>query len=82
MALRAAYETFVRNLDELEEGKEMEMQIRDGQTCEVKVVKAFFSPSAERLPDGETLWCRALVGHLLDEKPWRIKITQVVEEQL
>ncbi len=82
MELREGYEIFVRNLDELEEGKEMEMQIRDGQTCEVKVVKAFFSPSAERLPDGETLWCRALVGHLLDEKPWRIKITQVVEEQL
>ena len=82
MELREGYEIFVRNLDELAEGKELEMQVRDCQTCEVKVVKAFFSPSRERLPDGEPVWCRALVGHLLDDKPWWMKITQVVEEQL
>lgn len=80
MQLREGYEVFVRNLDELVEGKEMEAQIRDCETCTTRVVRALFSRSKEKLPDGEPVWVRALVGHLLDEEPWRIKIIKVVKE--
>ena len=81
MFTKEGYEIFVRNLDELEEGKEIEVEIRDCQTYRPKLVKAFLSPSAEKLPEGEPLWVRALVGHLLDENPWRIKITRVIKEE-
>ncbi len=78
---RTGYEIFVRNLEALEEGKEFETEIRDCQTAVTKLVKAIVASSEEKLPDGETLWVRALVGHLLDERPWRVKITQVLEER-
>ncbi len=81
MLAREGYEIFVRNLDQIEEGKEFETEVRNCQTCQVKVVKAIVASSAEKLPDGEPLWVRALVGHLLDEKPWKIKIIQVLEER-
>lgn len=71
---KKGYEIFVHNLEEVEEGKELERQIRDAETYETKYVRAIFHKSPERLPDGQPLWIRALVGHLLDEEPWRIKI--------
>lgn len=71
---RTGYEVFVRKLDELEEGKELQKEIRDAQTYQRKQVRALFSSSPEKLPDGETLWVRGVLGRLLDEKPWRIKI--------
>jgi hypothetical protein len=71
---RTGYEIFVGKLEELEEGKELQKEIRDAQTYERKTVKALFSASPEKLPDGEPLWIRGGLGRLLDEKPWRIKI--------
>jgi hypothetical protein len=75
---RTGYEIFVRNLDELEEDKELIKQIRDGQTYETKYVRALFSSSPEKLPNGENLWVRSWLGPLLDERPWRIKIISEV----
>lgn len=71
---RTGYEIFVRKLEELEEGKELQKEVRDAQTYERKNVKAMVSSSPEKLPDGEPLWVRGMLGQLLDEKPWRIKI--------
>lgn len=71
---RTGYEIFVRKLNELEEGKESEREVRDAQTYERKQVKALVSSSPEKLPDGEPLWVRGMLGQLLDEKPWQIKI--------
>ncbi len=71
---RTGYEIFVRKLNELEEGKESEREIRDAQTYARKQVRALFSSSPEKLPDGEPLWVRGPLGPLVDEKPWRIKI--------
>lgn len=71
---RTGYEIFVRKLDELEEGKELQKEIRDAKTYERKTVKALLSSSPEKLPDGEPLWVRGMLGQLLDQKPWRIKI--------
>lgn len=81
MFLKEGYEVFVRSLEELAEGKEIEMQIRDCQTAEVKVVKAILFPPGEEVPEGETVWIRSLVGHLLDERPWRMKVTQVLKKK-
>ena len=73
---KTGYEIFVGHIEDLEEGKELEKQIRDAQTYETKYVIALFSPSQENLPDGEPLWIRSLQGALLDENPWRIKIVK------
>lgn len=81
MFIKEGYEVFVRNLEELQEGKEIETEVRDCGTYQTKVVRALFSPSKGKLPKGEKVWVRALVGHLLDEKPWTIKITKVLEER-
>ena len=71
---RTGYEIFVSKLSELEEGKELQKEIRDAKTYQRKMVRAVFSPSAEKLPDGEQLWVRGYLGPLVDKKPWRIKI--------
>ena len=71
---RKGYEIFVSKLEELEEGKELQKEIRNAQTYERKTVKALFSSSPDKLPDGELLWVRGPLGPLVDEKPWRIKI--------
>jgi hypothetical protein len=72
--VRTGYEIFVNKLSELEEGKELQKEIRDTKTYKRKNVKAIFSSSPEKLPDGEPLWVRGNLGPLLDKKPWRIKI--------
>ena len=74
------YDIFVRSLDELEEKKELVKEIRDCSTYQAMEVKAIFSRSAEKLPNGDELVVRALLGHRLDPKPWRIKITEVLKE--
>jgi hypothetical protein len=80
---KEGYEIFVRNLEELEReaGQEKEVEVRDCPTYQTKVVRALISPPMEKLEGGEPLWVRALVGHLLDEQPWWIKITQLIEER-
>ena len=67
------YETFVTTLDELTEGKEIELIIQDLETYEPQKVKAIVSSSKENLPDGETLWVRYSRG-VLHQDPWVIKI--------
>ena len=71
---RTGYEIFVSKLSELEEDKELQKEIRDVKTYERKTVKALISSSPEKLPDGEPLWVRGMLGPLVDKKPWRIKI--------
>lgn len=71
---RTGYEIFVRKTNELEQDKEVEKEIRNVKTYERKTVKAIFSSSPDKLPDGEPLWLRGMSGRLLDENPWRIKI--------
>ena len=75
---RTGYEIFVPKLEELEEGKELQKEIRDAQIYQRKQVRALFSSSPEKLPDGEDIWVRGMLGQLLDNKPWRIKIISEV----
>ena len=79
--LKTGYETYVWDgLRELKEDQELEREVRDAQTYIRKRVKAVVAQSADKLPDGENLWIRSPLGVLLDEKPWRIKITHVIKE--
>ncbi len=77
---KEGYEVFARNLEELQAGKEIEIEIRDTKTYQTKVVRAVFTQEKPKNIK-EQIWVRALVGHLLDEKPWKIKIVKVIEER-
>ena len=77
---KEGYEVFARNLEELQAGKEIEIEIRDTKTYQTKVVRAVFTQEKPKNIK-EQIWIRALVGHLLDEKPWKIKIVKVIEER-
>lgn len=67
------YDIFVNSLDELEEGKEMELIVRDTGIYETKRVRAMVSSSRENLPEGDSLCIRNLIGKLYQE-PRFIKI--------
>jgi len=69
------YDTFVQALDDLKDGQEMELTIRDLENYEQKKVKAVVSSSKEKMPDGETLWIKFSRGVPVKE-PWAIKITE------
>lgn len=77
---RDGYEVFARDLEDLCPGKEIEIEIRDTSTYQTKLVRAIFSQEKPKKAQ-EKIWVRALVGHLLDENPWKIKIVKVLEER-
>ena len=67
------------------EGSEVECYIQDGDTLEYRQVKAIFSSSREKLPDGEEVWIYdAGTGAgeevLLCQEPWSIKVLEIIEE--
>lgn len=71
------YLTFVRNLDELLEGEEVELVVKDlspGQRkYEARHVKAVVSRSPQSMPGADTLRIRFSTG-LLHPQPWVIRI--------
>ena len=69
------YDTFVEAIDELKDGKEMVLTIRDLETYEQRKVRAVVSSSKEKLPDGETLRIRFSRG-VAHKEPWVIKIAE------
>jgi hypothetical protein len=69
------YDTFVQTLEDLKDGREMELTIRDLETYEQKKVKAVVSSSKEKLPTADTLRIRYSRGVPVDE-PWAIKIIE------
>jgi hypothetical protein len=69
------YDTFVQTLEDLKDGREMELTIRDLETYEQKKVKAVVSSSKEKLPNADTLRIRYSRGVPVDE-PWAIKIIE------
>lgn len=77
---KTGYETFVNHPDELKVGQEIELEVRDCEKYRTKLVKALVFPPREELAEGEALWVRGTIGYLISEEPWRIKITEVVEE--
>jgi hypothetical protein len=77
------YSTTVDLFKELPDGGEVELFIRDltpgPRKYDAKRVLAKVASSVEKLPDGDKLWLRSMVGNRLD-KPWAIKILKELEE--
>lgn len=77
--------TFVKDFNELREGEEITLAIRDlnygREKYDCKIVKAFVTRSSEHLTDGYTLWIRSWTG-VLHPKPWAIKILAELGETL
>lgn len=74
------YDTFVRSLEELPQGQEVELYVRDlshGQhKYQVRRVKGVVSTKA--VPPADTLWLRFHTGYR-HPQPWAIKITAELE---
>ncbi len=75
------YEVFVNHPDELKPATELKLQIRDCEQYRTKTVNAVVAPPEEVLVGGEDLWVRGAIGYLVSDKPWKIKINKVLEEQ-
>ena len=79
------YDTFVDSLDELSQGQECRITIRDLAPGRHKYnslyVRALVSSSAEQLPGGDTLWIRFPLG-ALHPQPWNIKIIEELGEDM
>lgn len=77
------YLAFIERLDNLAQGEEIELLIKDlsptRQKYDARYVRAIVSRDPEGLPDGDLLWIRGWVG-VLYPNPWRIKILRDVGE--
>lgn len=72
----AIYETFViNNLNEIAEGEEILIQVRDAETYEERVVKAIVHRSPAVLPGADSLRVRWQKGQSLPEL-WAIRILE------
>jgi len=75
------YETFVRSIDELAEGQEVQLTIRDltpgPRKYRCRVVKAIVYNSPDKLPDGDTLRVRSWTG-VMYPQPRMMRIVKEV----
>lgn len=75
--------TFVSDLKDLVENKEVVIPIRDlrpgPRKYDCRIVKAVLSSSKEKMPDGDVLWVRSWTG-VLHPQPWAIKVLGEVDE--
>lgn len=73
------YVARVRKLSELKDGQEVELFIQDltpgPRKYDGEIVKAIVYSSPDKLPGGDVLWLRSVLGRAY-AKPWAIKITQ------
>jgi len=65
------------------ENEEVILKIRDSETYETITVKALVAREMGSLPDADRLWIKDVTGvnRLWFEKPWAIKIIEVLEEE-
>lgn len=84
-AAEQVWETFIRSPEELQEGKEIPLIIRDltpGRTkYRIRHVVARVSSRPGEISNGKTLWVRTTVGVQL-ERPWTIKIVRELPLEL
>ena len=77
------YDTFVLKDEMLPDGKECQLTIRDLTAGKHKyspsLVKALVSSSPTLLPEGDDLWIRTELGHVINKEPWKIKIIERLE---
>jgi len=83
--MKKEYVTWLMSGEELPEGREIGISIRDLTPGQHKYsgrnVKAIVSRSPKKLPDGDVLWIRSGTG-ILRSQPWAIKITADLGEFL
>ncbi len=77
------YLTFVGKLEDLPQGEEVELLIKDlapgRRKYDARYVRALVSSDSDKLPEADVLWIRGWVG-VLYPRPWAIKITREVGE--
>ena len=77
------YVTFVNNLDDIPEGKEVQLVIKDltpgPRKYDNRIVRAIVRSSSDKAPDEDVLWLRSSTG-LLYPKPRVMKIMGEVSE--
>lgn len=83
--MKKEYMTWLMSGEDLPEGREIEISIRDLTPGQHKYagrnVKAIVSSSTKKLPDGDVLWIRSGTGRLRTQ-PWAIKIVADLGEFL
>jgi len=78
---KTGYEIFVSHPAELAIGKELKLEVRNCENYRTKVIRALVFPPEEESAEGEALWVRGTIGYLISEKPWSIKIIEVLGER-
>jgi hypothetical protein len=77
--MAAIYQTFVSHMEDIPEGQEIELVIKDLTPGQRKYdgsrVKAVVFKSEKKILEGDTLWVRSEVG-VLYPHPWTIKIVE------
>jgi hypothetical protein len=76
------YDTFILSMAEVQEGKEIELSIRDCETYEPKMVKAVLWSSKEGGREGDRLWLRLSRGQPATKDPWIIQILEDLGDPL
>lgn len=83
--MKKEYDTFVKSFDELPQGREVGLRVRDLTPGLRKYdscwVKALVSSSSKELPESDVLWLRSPIGFLYPT-PWAIKIIAVLGEYM
>lgn len=83
--MKREYDTFVETLDELPQGKEVALAIRDltpgPRKYDSSYVRAIVSSNPQDLPDGDTLWIRLQLG-TKQTQPWAIKVLETLGEYM
>jgi len=83
--VKREYLTFVPDIKDLIENKEVELTIKDltpgPRKYDARIVKAILSSYPARLPDGDILWVRSWTG-VLYPQPWVIKVMGEVGESM
>jgi hypothetical protein len=81
--MKKEYSTTVNRFNDLPDGGEIELLIRDltpgPRKYDARKVLAKVGSSADKIPDGDVLWLRSMVGNKL-EKPWTIKILRQLDD--
>jgi len=77
------YDTFVNSLEELPQGKEIDITLRDltpgPYKYETRYVKAIVSSRPEELPGADILWIRFQRGGK-HPQPWAIRVLEELGE--
>ena len=77
------YLTFVGKLEDLTQGKETELLVKDltagPRKYDARYVRAVVGDDPAHMPDADVLWIRGFVG-VLYPRPWAIRIVREVGE--